>query len=169
MTTVQTISMVGLALCVMYIVNLVRDSYRKEEASRTTRLRSGVMRTNDSECPFCFDDGKAVFRRAHARVIYDINPVTTGHMLILSTRHVSSYFDLSEDEKRAMWDLVDEVKVFLDKQFEPDGYNVGVNIGGASGQTIPHVHIHVIPRYVGDTPWPQGGVRGVIPERQSYE
>ncbi|WP_200873100.1 HIT family protein [Pandoraea sp. E26] len=169
MTTVQTVSMVGLALCVMYIVNMVLDSFRRDERVRASRHIADEMQADGTKCPFCFDDGKAVFRRAHARVIYDINPVTTGHMLVVSNRHVSSYFDLSQEEKLAMWVLVDEVKAFLDRQFEPDGYNVGVNVGNASGQTIPHVHIHVIPRYVGDTPWPQGGVRGVIPERQSYE
>ena len=67
-----------------------------------------------------------------------------------------------------MFNMVDEVKRILDDRFHPDGYNIGVNIGEAAGQSIFHVHLHLIPRYSGDVPNPRGGVRGVIPLKQSY-
>jgi len=66
------------------------------------------------------------------------------------------------------WDLVDRMKLRIDEEFEPDGYNVGVNIGPLAGQSVPHIHIHVIPRYKGDRENPGGRVRGVIPEKQKY-
>ena len=68
----------------------------------------------------------------------------------------------------AIWALVDEMKTILDKEFKPDGYNVGVNIGEAGGQSVPHIHIHMIPRFKGDMEDPRGGVRGVIPHKQKY-
>jgi len=89
-------------------------------------------------------------------------------MLVIPFRHVPDYFSLTEEEKNAIWELVEEVKNFLDRRFKPDGYNIGINIGKAAGQTIMHVHVHVIPRYWGDCEDPRGGVRGVIPEKQKY-
>ena len=92
-------------------------------------------------------------------------PVNEGHMLIILKRHAQTFFDITKDERAAMFDLVDEAKKLLDAKYHPDGYNVGVNCGQVAGQSVPHVHIHVIPRYVGDTKFPIGGVRGVVPER----
>ncbi len=84
-------------------------------------------------------------------------------------RHVAEYFDATPEEKAAIWELVDQMKLRLDEEFKPDGYNVGVNIGPFAGQSVPHIHIHVIPRYRGDMENPKGGVRGVIPEKQKYQ
>lgn len=67
-----------------------------------------------------------------------------------------------------MFHLADEVKRIVDQNLHPDGYNLGINVGEAAGQSIFHVHLHLIPRYAGDVPNPRGGVRGVIPSKQNY-
>ncbi len=95
-------------------------------------------------------------------------PVSKGHSLVIPKRVVPSYFDLSFREQSACWFLVNLVKEELQKTHNPDGFNVGINSGTAAGQTVPHCHIHIIPRYNGDMENPRGGVRGVIPEKQSY-
>jgi diadenosine tetraphosphate (Ap4A) HIT family hydrolase len=94
--------------------------------------------------------------------------VTPGHLLVLPNRHVASYFDCTDEERRALWQMVEDAKRLLDLRHVPDGYNLGVNVGEAAGQSVFHVHVHVIPRYAGDTADPWGGVRGVIPAKQSY-
>ena len=101
-------------------------------------------------------------------VIYDGFPVSKGHCLVVPHRVYSDYFDSTEDEINGLQKLVIEIKELLDREYQPDGYNVGINCGEVSGQTIPHVHIHVIPRYEGDMDNPRGGVRGVIPSKQKY-
>jgi len=101
-------------------------------------------------------------------VIYDGFSVSKGHCLVVPHRVYSNYFDSTEDEIIGLQKLVVETKKFLDQEYRPDGYNVGINYGEVSGQTIPHVHIHVIPRYKGDMDNPRGGVRGVIPSKQNY-
>ena len=104
----------------------------------------------------------------HAIACYDKYPVNAGHILIVTRRHVPDFFDITAIERSAMLALIDEAKRLLDERFRPDGYNVGVNVGQVAGQTVMHVHVHLIPRYRGDTPNPRGGVRGVIPSRQNY-
>ena len=84
-------------------------------------------------------------------------------------RHVESFFDATEEEQEAILSAVREAKGALDAEFHPDGYNLGVNVGVAAGQTVMHVHVHVIPRFTGDTPNPRGGVRHCIPGRGCYE
>ena len=101
-------------------------------------------------------------------VVYDGFPVSKGHCLVVPHRVYSNYFDSTEDEVIGLQKLVVETKEFLDQEYEPHGYNIGINCGEVSGQTIPHVHIHVIPRYKGDMDNPKGGVRGVIPSKQKY-
>ncbi|PXV59698.1 Diadenosine tetraphosphate (Ap4A) hydrolase [Dyella jiangningensis] len=98
----------------------------------------------------------------------DINPVASGHLLIITRRHVADFFEATATERASLMALLLEAKAWLAREYAPDGFNVGVNIGLASGQTIPHVHVHLIPRYLGDTPNPRGGVRGVIPDKQTY-
>jgi diadenosine tetraphosphate (Ap4A) HIT family hydrolase len=118
-------------------------------------------------CPFCcYDD--AVLRNALAYARFDKYPVTKGHLLILPLRHVAIWFDATAEERAALLALVDEGKRLLDERHAPDGYNIGINVGEASGQTVMHLHVHLIPRYRGDVPDPRGGVRGVIPQRQNY-
>lgn len=103
-----------------------------------------------------------------AFAIADGFPVSPGHSLVIPRRVVATWWELHADERRDMWDLVGQVKVLLDTAHSPDGYNVGFNSGPAAGQTVGHLHIHVIPRFRGDVPDPRGGVRWVIPEKANY-
>ena len=119
------------------------------------------------DCPFCRDP-EIVIENELAYADYDSYPASPGHCLIITRRHVAEYFQATAAEKTAIWELVDEMKGIIDKEYNPDGYNVGVNIRAAAGQSVPHVHIHMIPRYKGDVENPQGGVRGVIPDKQKY-
>ncbi|MEE9309691.1 MAG: HIT family protein [Cocleimonas sp.] len=125
------------------------------------------------DCPLCskkdivIDNDKAV-ENDFAYVLSDSNPVSPGHCLIVTKRHVAEYFDATAEEKAAINELINEMKVIIDKKHSPDGYNIGVNIGKAGGQSVPHIHIHMMPRYLGDIENPRGGVRGVIPKKQKY-
>ena len=101
-------------------------------------------------------------------VIYDGYPVSKGHCLIVPHRVYSDYFESTNEEVIGLQKLVLETKKLLDEKFHPDGFNVGINSGETGGQTVPHVHIHLIPRYKGDMENPRGGVRGVIPSKQKY-
>jgi len=121
-----------------------------------------------NHCPFC-GNPKKVIQNELAFAHFDSYPVNPGHCLVITNRHVGEYFEATAEEKAAIWALVDEMKTIIDAEYQPDGYNVGVNIGAAAGQSIPHLHIHMIPRYKGDIENPQGGVRGVIPHKQKYE
>lgn len=118
-------------------------------------------------CIFC-GDPSMVIENDLAFAHYDSYPVNPGHCLIIPRRHVAEYFEATTEEKAAIWALVDKMKTILDEEHKPDGYNVGVNIGKAAGQSVPHIHIHMIPRYKGDMEDPRGGVRGVIPHKQKY-
>lgn len=120
-------------------------------------------------CPFCNPSKEEILLQndlCYAR--FDKYPVNKGHILIIPFRHFDNYFDATKEEKLAILELIDKAKEFLDREFNPDGYNIGVNIGKYAGQTIMHVHIHIIPRYKGDIENPKGGVRGVIPEKRIY-
>jgi len=121
-------------------------------------------------CPFCTPDSdrEIVTESATTFAIFDKYPVSNGHTLIIPKRHAENYFDLSEHSKTACWLVADRVKMILTARFNPDGFNIGVNIGNAGGQTVTHVHIHLIPRYYGDVDNPIGGVRNVIPGRGDY-
>lgn len=116
-------------------------------------------------CPFC---ARVTPLTGNAFVFMDEYPVTRGHALVVPRRHVEHYFDCTDDEKSAIWACVDALHAQLKTLYAPDGFNVGFNAGAAAGQTVPHVHVHVIPRYVGDVEDPRGGVRGVIPARRHY-
>lgn len=95
--------------------------------------------------------------------IYDKFPVNPGHVLVIPKRHFSSFFEASEEEITSAYRLMHEVRAILDEKFAPDGYNIGVNIGACAGQTVWHLHFHVIPRFEGDVDQPMGGVRRVKP------
>jgi diadenosine tetraphosphate (Ap4A) HIT family hydrolase len=124
----------------------------------------------NAECPFCNPDTERelIVESATVYAIYDKFPVNKGHALIIPKKHCSDYFELIFREQQACWFVLNEVKAILQKRFNPDGFNVGINVGEKAGQTIDHVHIHLIPRYSGDLEEPRGGVRGVIPSKQSY-
>jgi len=125
----------------------------------------------DFKCIFCDIDPKRIIMENHFCVgIYDDFPVTDGHMLIIPKRHIENYFDLTTQEKVAMDKMTIEAKNHLENTFKNiDGFNLGVNIGFAAGQSVMHCHIHIIPRRLGDCNKPKGGVRGVIPDKQNYE
>ncbi|WP_096200016.1 HIT family protein [Bacillus sp. FJAT-45350] len=118
-------------------------------------------------CPFCHPEN-IITSNALAYAIYDKYPVNSGHILIIPKRHVSDYFETTIEERTAFNELLEECKELLDYQFKPNGYNIGINCGEVAGQTIFHVHVHLIPRFKGDMDEPRGGVRGVIPEKQKY-
>lgn len=81
---------------------------------------------------------------------------------------MASFFDITAEERDALLALLDEAKQQADTEFRPQGWNIGINDGPAAGQTVPHLHIHLIPRYTGDLPDPRGGVRWVIPDKARY-
>jgi diadenosine tetraphosphate (Ap4A) HIT family hydrolase len=88
--------------------------------------------------------------------------------LIIPYRHVADYFETTVEEKAAIAEMIDRAREWVRQEHAPDGFNIGVNCGAAAGQSVMHVHIHLIPRYAGDMENPRGGVRGVIPDKQKY-
>ena len=123
-----------------------------------------------SDCLFCGERAQVDALAANdlAIALSAGFPVSPGHALIVPRRHEPDFFSLSAEEQAAVIALVNPVRSVLDRQFGPDGYNLGVNAGRAAGQTIMHAHLHVIPRYSGDVPEPRGGVRWVLPETARY-
>ncbi len=122
-----------------------------------------------SNCPFCqLDAACIVFSDDVTLVIRDAFPVSPGHTLIIPRRHVGSFFELTPPERARMFELLTQAKAELDGTLQPDGFNIGINDGAAAGQTVAHLHLHLIPRYRGDTPDPRGGVRWVLPAKAKY-
>ncbi|QGT99781.1 HIT family hydrolase [Candidatus Syntrophocurvum alkaliphilum] len=121
----------------------------------------------NNSCVFC-DTEEKFLENDLAFAIYDKYPVNPGHMLIIPKRHVADYFDTTIEERQAIDKLIMESRKLLDEKYKPDAYNIGINCGEDAGQTIFHVHVHLIPRYKGDLDNPTGGVRGVIPEKRIY-
>ena len=119
-------------------------------------------------CPFCNVEREIILETEMSFAIYDGFPVNEGHALIISKRHTSNYFELSLKEQKDCIELLNRVKEIVQEKYNPAGFNVGININEAAGQTIPHVHIHLIPRYEGDVEEPRGGVRGVVPRMKNY-
>lgn len=121
-------------------------------------------------CPFCdLNSKELIIQSSTVYSKYDEYPVSNGHALIIPKSHCSNYFELAYDVQLACWAMIMDVKKILTKKFNPDGFNIGINIGEAAGQTVNHVHIHLIPRYKNDVKDPRGGVRGVIPEKKNYK
>lgn len=104
----------------------------------------------------------------HYFVIEDGFPVSRGHCLIISKELKETFFDLSEEERDELNEVIFLTKTTIESNYSPDGYNIGMNCGQAAGQTIMHFHCHVIPRYVGDMADPRGGVRHCIPNKGNY-
>ena len=123
-----------------------------------------------TDCIFCNIPKDRIIKEYHYFfVIRDAFPVTELHSLIISYRHVPDYFELTDNEKTELHEILQTLKIDLEKLDNSiTGYNIGINIGEAAGQTVMHFHQHLIPRRDGDTPNPRGGVRGVIPDKQSY-
>ena len=115
-----------------------------------------------SECIFCnCNNSEIIAENRWVFAILDHFPVNEGHCLIIPKRHFSNFFEATEEEIKAIYSLLHEVKEMFDVQYEPAGYNIGVNAGIHAGQTIEHMHVHLIPRYVGDVNDPRGGVRNL--------
>lgn len=113
-----------------------------------------------SECVFCnMTKDDYILENDHAFCIEDKHPVNKGHILVIPKRHFDSYFDIRDIELLAINDMIKQLKNLLDMKYEPDGYNIGVNVGLEAGQTIFHLHFHIIPRYQGDVEKPAGGIR----------
>lgn len=121
-------------------------------------------------CPFCALPVNALVLETPLVIAFrDRYPVSPGHTLVITRRHAATYFDTTPEERAALWGAVERVKNELSAlDPKPDGFNVGFNAGEAAGQTVMHVHIHVIPRYRGDMADPRGGVRHVIPSKGNY-
>lgn len=120
-------------------------------------------------CPFCgLDPARILDETAFAVAYRDAFPVSKGHCLVIPRRHVGSWFDATPDERQDMLGLLDEARARIRRDHAPDAFNIGINDGAAAGQTVPHLHIHLIPRYAGDVPDPRGGVRWVIPGQANY-
>lgn len=113
-------------------------------------------------CIFCTKlDAELICENELAKAFYDEFPVNKGHVLIVPKRHVSGFFEATPEEISAINELVFQVKIILDTIYSPDGYNIGINVGASAGQTIFHLHMHIIPRYKGDVPDPRGGIRRI--------
>ncbi|MEI6113813.1 MAG: HIT family protein [Burkholderiales bacterium] len=124
---------------------------------------------NHKPCPFCALSKERILGESrYALWIRDAFPVAPGHSLVMPKRHIGSFFDATGDEKDALLQLLDTAKAAADSEFHPAGYNIGINDGAAAGQTVPHLHVHLIPRYEGDLEDPRGGVRWVIPSKADY-
>ena len=121
------------------------------------------------DCPFCSMSAERIREvNDHAFVVDDAFPVTPGHTLVISRRHVADFFELTAEEIISMLNLLRIAQQRLGENLRPAGYNVGINVGAAAGQTVFHVHIHLIPRYEGDVPDATGGVRNLVPGKGHY-
>lgn len=120
-------------------------------------------------CPFCTLPAERIIDSNDlALVIRDGYPISPGHTLVIPKRHIGSWFEITQAEQQALLVLLEKAKTALETELKPDGYNIGINDGPTAGQTVPHLHMHLIPRYKGDQEDPRGGVRWIIPEKAKY-
>ncbi|XMB72666.1 HIT family protein [Mycoplasmatota bacterium WC30] len=122
-------------------------------------------------CIFCNklqENIDIIYQNESVYVIYDGFPVSEGHMLIITKRHIENYFETNIQEVKNIDSAIKHMKTRLDELYHPDGYNIGINNGVAAGQSVMHLHIHLIPRYENDCLNPKGGVRGVKPGKRFY-
>lgn len=117
-----------------------------------------------SDCELCNPE-EALLQDALAYVAYEKNSLSAGHLIVVPKRHVADFFDMTGAEQAAVLALLNRARQMVHEQHGPDGYNIGVNVGKAAGQTRMHVHVHLIPRYAGDVPDPRGGIRCVLAKR----
>ncbi len=123
----------------------------------------------NNPCIFCHPKAHEIIEETeHALLIQDEFPVSRGHCLIVPKRHIATYFEATEEENRDFFALMNEAKTGIEAEHQPDGYNIGCNNGEPAGQSVFHLHIHIIPRYVGDVENPKGGVRWVVPKSATY-
>ena len=121
------------------------------------------------DCIFCsINKEKIIYENQYWFAIFDEFPVNQGHVLLMPKHHVETIYGLNEEESNTLVASIEAVENLLKRFLKIDGFNIGINQGAAAGQTVPHLHIHIIPRYEGDVDDPKGGVRGVIPSKQKY-
>lgn len=122
-----------------------------------------------SNCLFCkYDKTQYIAENELAVAIFDHFPVNEGHALIIPKRHFADFFEATEEEVVKIYSLLHEVKQIIDNKYKPTGYNLGINIGEDAGQTVMHLHVHLIPRYKGDVENPKGGIRKLKKELVPY-
>lgn len=125
-----------------------------------------------SECLFCdrndTEKHTVILENDLAYSRWDNFPVSNGHAEVIPKRHIESFFNLEDDELKAIYGLARETKDVINEKYHPDAFNIGVNEGEAAGRTVHHLHIHLIPRYIGDVPEPRGGVRHIILGKSAY-
>lgn len=122
------------------------------------------------DCFFCkcLEDGDLFLENDLAFARYDGFPVSNGHLEVCPKRHIKDFWEATLEERIAIFSLLDEAKKVVDEKYGPDAYNIGMNLGEEAGQSVMHLHVHLIPRYKGDVENPRGGVRGVIPSKKDY-
>jgi diadenosine tetraphosphate (Ap4A) HIT family hydrolase len=117
-------------------------------------------------CELCKPEA-VIAENALAYARRDNNALSRGHVLVVPKRHVANFFDMNPEEQGAVLALLNQAERSIRKEHSPDGYNIGVNVGKAGGQSRMHVHVHLIPRYAGDVPDPRGGIRCVLPAKSN--
>ena len=115
-------------------------------------------------CDLC-DPAHTLLQDAHAYVAHEKSSLSKGHVIVAPKRHVADFFEMTSEEHASVLGLLVRAKDLIQGRHAPDGYNVGINIGKAAGQSRMHVHVHLIPRYAGDVPDPKGGIRCVLAKR----
>ncbi len=127
------------------------------------------MSSDSDACPFCtLDPSRVVFENDLVIAIQDGFPSSPGHLLLVPRRHVADWFEATDDERMALTEATVDARAFILEHHQPEGFNIGINAGEAAGQTVMHLHVHVIPRYSGDIPDPRGGIRWVVPDTAAY-
>jgi diadenosine tetraphosphate (Ap4A) HIT family hydrolase/HKD family nuclease len=125
--------------------------------------------TDPRPCPFCPPPGDRIaFEEALVFGLWDAFPANPGHLLLVTRRHIPTWFEATQEEQQALTKAIDKARQAIEQRYQPDGFNIGINVKEAAGQTVPHLHVHVIPRYRADVPDPRGGVRHVIPGQGNY-
>ncbi len=146
-----------------------KSVFRNESCEIYEYQRVTDIQRNEQECPFCNPfEARFICESAIAYAIYDKYPVSEGHALIIPKRHIPDYFELAFREQQALILMLNFVKDAIKSSFQVNDFNVGINIGNVAGQTIPHVHIHLIPRREGDVKLPIGGIRNIFPDKADY-
>ncbi len=121
------------------------------------------------DCPFCSPSADRIFYAGrHTLGLWDGFPVSPGHALLVTKNHTANWFDASEEERAELTAAIEYARREIERDHTPEGFNIGINVGVVAGQTVSHLHVHVIPRYSGDVEDPRGGVRHVIPAKGNY-
>ena len=125
---------------------------------------------NKNLCPFCKTNivDRIILQNDTFQALNDLYPISPGHTLLIPKRHITSFFKLSTNELVDFYSLIKIFRSLIIKEYSPDGFNIGINEGKAAGQTISHLHIHLIPRYIGDDKHPEGGIRKILPTSLEY-